>query len=92
MYIGVKWIEVSPEYLKISKQLKILPTNWKEFFLGLGVQSGLAVERINREINPTKEVRQESLKRLVLIFVIYYRPVTIYGMYKAGRDHQMVAT
>ena len=52
------WNEVSPKYLKTSAS----PTNWKEFFLGLGVQSGLAVERINREINPTEEVTTVTKK------------------------------
>ena len=32
-------------------------SDWKQFFIKLGVKSGLAVERINEEIDPKTDVR-----------------------------------
>ena len=48
MFIGVKWTLLSSKYL--GKQSDTV--SWRTFFLKLGIIKGLAIERINRKINP----------------------------------------
>ena len=51
MFPGVKWTEVSKKYLQVNMPQNGI-SDWKQFFIKLGVKSGLAVERINEEIDP----------------------------------------
>ena len=44
---------MSPKYCKMSKKSKnMISSNWYELFIGLGVQVGLAIKRIDHQIDP----------------------------------------
>ena len=57
---GIKWTTVSPKYLDAAansaKGRKADPSSWREFLLHLGVQSAIAIERIDQFIDPASKV------------------------------------
>ena len=60
MNIGVQWVVVDPLYLKMSKKGvgKSSVESWRIFLAKLGVQSHLAVRRIDQHITEVKLIEQ----------------------------------
>ena len=45
----MKWVVVSPKYVQSGSE-----KNWKEFLASLGVEEGIAIEKINQKLTTTE--------------------------------------
>ena len=59
----MKWVVVSPKYLKCGNK-----KNWKEFLASLGVEEGIAVEKINKKIHSVEVIYQRLTADLSLVY------------------------
>ena len=77
----MKWVVVSPKYVQSGSE-----KNWKEFLASLGVEEGIAVEKINQKLTTTEvcdatyllqedfeflmQLLYRSMYRLLIYFIV----------------------